>query len=422
MILETAKEILQNGYVCDSCLGRQFGQLLSGTTNRERGRSIRTALALEYSIKPFPADKSNFQGFRFRKDSAKKPEQKEVAKAAQKECRICGGLFDSLDKWSDEASKKLKLLEFRTFVVSSSLARELVAREENLWEDVGIEHCEPMKSELNRELGKLVAERTGKTPDEKDPDVTIMLDLEKGSLSVHANPLFIYGSYQKLARGIPQTKWERYSESVEEIIARPFMKASGGRAHSLHAAGREDIDARCLDWRPFVLEIAAPQKRVFPLKKLEKEIASTKKVKVSGLMYSDRKEVAKVKALMPDKTYRALASLARPVAEAELRKLKRISLVRQRTPARVAHRRADKTRPKRVKSVSWKIHPKNRVEFIIRGEAGLYVKELLSGDGGRTRPSFSEVLGTQVRTEELDVVKIHLSAKGRPQGKGLKRI
>jgi tRNA pseudouridine synthase 10 len=195
---------------------------------------------------------------------------------------------------------------------------------------------------------------------------------------------------------------------VEEIIAGPFMKASGGRAHSLHAAGREDIDARCLDWRPFVLEIAAPQKRTFSLGKLAGEIASTKKVKVSDLRYADRKEVAKVKALMPDKTYRALASLGRPVSEAELGKLKRISLVRQRTPARVAHRRADKTRPKRVRSVSWKVRSKNRVEFIIKGEAGLYVKELLSGDGGRTRPSFSEVLGTEVRTVELDVVKIHL--------------
>ena len=403
MISETAKEILQKGYVCDSCLGRQFGQLLSGMSNMERGRAIRTALALEYSIRPFPADKANFQGIRFRKEKIQaKPSEKKAV------CRICSGLFDSLGKWAEEASKKLEPLEFRTFMVTSSLSRELVRREESLWEDVGIEHCEPMKSELNRELGKLVAQRTGKEPDEKSPDVSIMLDLEKGSVSVHANPVFIYGRYQKLARGIPQTKWEKYNESVEEIIARPFMKASGGRTHSLHAAGREDIDARCLDWRPFVLEIASPQKRSFPLKKMEKEIGHTKKVKVSGLRYSDRKEVVKVKALMPDKTYRALASLGKPVAEAELRKLKSISLVKQRTPSRVAHRRADKTRPKRVKSISWKALPRNRVEFVIRGEAGLYVKELLSGDGGRTRPSFSEVLGTEVKTVELDVVKIHL--------------
>ncbi|MCX6814182.1 MAG: tRNA pseudouridine(54/55) synthase Pus10 [Candidatus Aenigmarchaeota archaeon] len=403
MISETAREILQKGYVCDNCLGRQFGQILSGMTNRERGHAIRTALALEYAVKPFPTEKSNFLGFNFRKV---KPETKKE----KEQCKICGGLFDSLGKWADEAVKKLRPLEYRTFLVSSSMSRILIRNEENLWEDIGIEYCEPMKSELNRELGKLVAEKTGKNPDEKSPDITIMLDLEKNLLSVNVNPLFIYGRYQKLVRGIPQTKWEMYKETVEDIIAKPFMRESEGKAHSMHAAGREDIDARCLDWRPFVLEIESPRKRILPLRKMEAEINRTKKVKVSELSYSDRKEVVTVKSLMPDKTYRVLASFGKPVTESELRKLKSISMVRQQTPTRVAHRRADMTRAKKVKSLSWRILPKNRAEFMIRGEAGLYIKELLSGDNGRTRPSFSSVLETPVRTEELDVVKIHLPA------------
>ena len=409
MISETAREILQKGYVCDHCLGRQFAQILSGTTNRERGHAIRTALALEYSIKPFPADKTNFSGFNFRKGKLE-------AKKETHLCRICGGLFESLGKWAEQASKKLEPMEFSTFVVSSSLSRELVRKEEDLWEEVGIEYCEPMKSELNRELGKLVAERTGKIPDEKKPDVTIMLDLEKDSLAVHANPIFIYGRYQKLVRGIPQTKWEMHRESVEEIIAKPFMEQSGGRSHSLHAAGREDIDARCLDWRPFVLEIESPRKRTFSLKKMEREIARTKKVRVSGLRPSARSEVSAVKALMPDKTYRALASLGKHVAESELRKLKKISVVKQQTPTRVAHRRADKVRIKRVKSVSWKALPRNRIEFIIRGEAGLYIKELVTGDNGRTTPSFSSVLSTPLKVEELDVIRIHLPVPRTRQG------
>ncbi len=401
MIQETARGILQKGYVCDHCLGRQFGQLLSGMTNRERGHAIRTALALEYAAKPFPAEKSNFSGFNFRK-------QKIAVQEKHEPCKICGGLFENLGKWADEAVKKLKPLEYRTFVVTSSLSRQLIRKEEDLWEEIGIEYCEPIKSEINRELGKLVAAITKKSPDESNPDVTIMLDLEKDYLSAQASPLFIYGKYQKLARGIPQTKWERYSESVEEIIAKPFIRQSGGRGHSLHAAGREDIDARCLAWRPFVLEIGSPERRSLPLKKLETEIGRSRKVRVSGLRSSDRKEVVKVKSLMPDKTYRALVSFGKPVPESELRKLKSIRLVKQRTPERVAHRRADLTRPKKVKSISWKLMPRNRAEFIIRGEAGLYVKELISGDNGRTRPSFSSVLGTPAKTEELDVVKIHL--------------
>ena len=401
MLQDMAKEILQKGFVCDSCLGRQFGQLLSGMTNRERGKSIRTALALEFSLKPFPVDKSNFSGFNFRKGkpALEKPES----------CRICGGLFGSLGKWAEEASKKLRPLEYQTFVVASILSRNLIQREESLWEEIGIEYCEPMKSEINRELGKLIEEKTGKEPDEKKPDVTITLDLEKNRLEVRSNPLYIYGRYQKLVRGIPQTKWDMYRETVEDIIARPFMREAGGSAHSLHAAGREDIDARCLDWRPFVLEIESPKKRALPLRKIEQEVNRTRKVRVSGLRYSGRQEVVQVKSQMPDKTYRVVASFSGLAPkEPELQKLRKITLVKQQTPTRVLHRRADKTRPKRVKSVSWKALPKGRLEFIIKGSAGLYIKELVTGDNGRTRPSFSEILGMPLKVEQLDVVKIHL--------------
>ncbi len=401
MILETAKEILQKGYVCDNCMGRQFAQILSGFTNRERGRSLRIILAMEYSMKPFPTDKANFSGLDFRKKKIPIQEKHEP-------CSICGSLFDELGKWASQAGKKLARIECRTFVVSTKLSSSLVHKEEELWEEIGIENCEPIKSEINRELGKLIAAKTGKEPDESNPDVAFILDLEKNALRLQINPVYVYGRYRKLVRGIPQTKWEMYKETVEDIIAKPFMRESGGSGHSLHASGREDIDARCLAWRPFVLEIESPKKRAFQLAKMEAEIGRTKKVAVSGMRYSDRKEVVKVKSLMPDKTYRAIASSEKPIPRELLPKLRKLSLINQQTPARVMHRRADKTRVKRMKSVSWKLMPKNRIEFTIKGSAGLYIKELINGDSGRTRPSFSSVLEIPLKVEELDVVKIHL--------------
>ena len=103
-----------------------------------------------------------------------------------------------------------------------------------------------------------------------------------------------------------------------------------------------------------------------------------------------------------------LTEKAIPVAG--LKMLKKISIVKQQTPTRVVHRRADKTRTKHMKSVSWRILPKNRIEFVIKGDAGLYIKELVNGDNGRTKPSFSAVLGVPLKVQELDVVKIHLPA------------
>ncbi|MBI4020472.1 MAG: tRNA pseudouridine(54/55) synthase Pus10 [Candidatus Aenigmarchaeota archaeon] len=399
MLMDMAKKILEGRYACNHCLGRQFAQLLSGLTNEERGRAIRTALAMEYKLKPFSIDAANFHGYDFR--------TKKTAPVQPKKCAVCGDVFLGLGKLGKEAVEKLGRIDYRTIMVSTRLPASLVSREEELWEEVGIECCEPLKSELNREFGKLLLSMLeGKEFDEKTPNVIVVLDVEKGGTRIEINPLFIFGKYKKLVRGIPQTKWEMYKETVEDIIARPVMKSTRGTEHAMHAMGREDIDARCLDWRPFVFEVSHPEKRDLDLKKITEEINRTKKVEVSGLRFSDKRMAVRIKSLQPDKTYRALVRFDKPVDG--LSALRKIKIIKQQTPTRVMHRRADKTRTKIVKAIAWKRISPKKYEFIIKGQAGLYIKELITGDGGRTRPSVSEVLNTPAKVAELDVIRIHV--------------
>lgn len=47
LILEKAKKVLEEGYICDNCLGRLFGRLATGYTNEERGKAIRLVLEME---------------------------------------------------------------------------------------------------------------------------------------------------------------------------------------------------------------------------------------------------------------------------------------------------------------------------------------------------------------------------------------
>ena len=54
----------------------------------------------------------------------------------------------------------------------------------------------------------------------------------------------------------------------------------------------------------------------------------------------------------------------------------------------------------------------------VRTEAGLYVKELVSGDGGRTQPSVAGILGADAECAELDVLAVHTeepTATEKPQ-------
>ncbi len=399
-IVKRAEKILKRGYVCDSCLGRQFGQLLSGFTNKERGGAIRSFLALSLdSGQKLDINMSNFYGIKFRKAKIRQRQKK------PEKCIICDGLLDNLDKWADEAVKRLKQMEFRTFLVGVKMNDDLVIKEESLWESVGLDWSESIKSEISRELGKLIYSKIKKEVDEAKPEVVVIINLIKNRIDLEIKSLFIYGRYNKLVRGIPQTKWDKYEETVEDIIAKPIMKTTKGSEHALHATGREDIDARCLAWRPFVFEVKNPTKRKIDLKKIQKEVNKTGKVEIKDLKFSDKKEVIEVKSAAPDKIYRVLVSFEKPVENIEeIRKI--IGVCRQKTPRRVLHRRADKLRLKKVKDIKWKRINNNKFELEIHGEAGLYIKELVTGDNGRTKPSVYEILKNPAKVEELDVIKI----------------
>jgi len=395
-VFEMAKELLGGAYVCDHCLGRQFGQLLSGFTNEERGKAIRLALAMDLEAGHAGVSAANLHGFKFRK-------LKHTSKT--EECSVCLGLFSCLSSFVAKAKKSLQGIEFKTFVAGTKLSTELAAKEEGLWERMGIEWCEPLKAEVNREFGKMLGKEMGKAVDLDSPEIEVVLNLGKNAVEIRIASIYVHGKYRKLVRGIPQTKWDMYPVTVEDIIAKPFMKATKGTGHALHGSGREDIDARCLDGRPFILEIESPKRRVLDLKALEREVNKSRKVKVSGLRVSSRKEVREVKAEKRDKTYRVVAIFSKPVTGLE--KLKKLQcVINQKTPTRVMHRRADLLRHRKVKAISWKKLSAKVVEFTVRAESGLYVKELLTGDGGRTHPSAAELLGNEAKIKSLDVVKI----------------
>ncbi|MGZ4921140.1 MAG: tRNA pseudouridine(54/55) synthase Pus10, partial [Halobacteriota archaeon] len=140
------------------------------------------------------------------------------------------------------------------------------------------------------------------------------------------------------------------------------------------------------------------------LQALENAInTSQSKVAVTGLKYTDHQAVVKIKNTISDKVYRLKVIYEDPVdpktLKAALRRLQ--GEIEQATPQRVAHRRADIKRHKKVYSADLKGD-----EIIIRCEGGLYVKELISGDDGRTVPNLSALIDTHAEVSELDVLDV----------------
>ena len=296
---------------------------------------------------------------------------------------------------------------------------------------------EILKREVNREMGKILEKNLPQEVDFDKEDVIIMADFRRMlkedvenpiKVRIQINPIFIEGRYNKLVRNIPQTKWpcrkckgrgceacnftgKQYPESVEELLSETALKYSKGYEAKFHGAGREDIDVRMLgDGRPFVLEIKEPRIRKLDLEKIEREAneAALGKTAYHNLKYTVRKRKAEIKTSSPDtyKVYRALVECEDEIREEDLDKLQSLHTIQQRTPIRVSHRRADKIREKEVKELSCKYINPHSFEMIIKTEGGLYIKELISSDEGRSKPSVSEVLGTQAICAELDVIEV----------------
>jgi tRNA pseudouridine synthase 10 len=204
------------------------------------------------------------------------------------------------------------------------------------------------------------------------------------------------------------------------LVSKPFLEAAEGEKTAFHASGREDIDARMLgNGRPFVVEVSKPKRRFLDLAKLKDKINcdAEGRVEVSGLRFTDRDVVRKLKkAESAQKEYRVLIEFDRDVSKGDLQGLEEKlsgALIKQRTPLRVVHRRADLTREKYIYWVKVKKVSPKRAEMEVRCQGGLYVKELVSGDEGRTMPSVSELLGTGAKPIKLDVLDVILDDLAR---------
>lgn len=395
-----AKQILDEtgGNICKNCLGRKLSKTVEGSNNVERAEKVCEELNVSLD---------------------------------DVECSVCGNLFDKLD---DDLYKKIddKItslgIEFETFLVGSQIDKEVQKRDEELSEKFNLT-VETIKKEVNRLIGLGIWQRYNKEAEFERQDIVFNIDLKKSpKVRIQINPLYIEGKYNKLKRGIPQTKWpctkckgrgceecnytgKQYSESVEELISEHVLKITEGHDAKFHGAGREDIDVLMLgSGRPFVLEIKEPKVRYFDLKELEEKVNKINEGKTSyhNLHLCERGRKAEIKQSSPDtyKVYQALVKCDGAYDRDKLAELSELNEIHQQTPLRVLRRRADKVRIKHVLDLSCEVIDDMSFSMKIKTEGGLYIKELISGDEGRSHPNVSEILGVNAVCEQLDVLEV----------------
>ncbi len=437
-VLQKALELLSRYSLCDHCLGRQFALLGYNMENNVRGSALKVSLTLQATDS---AKEKNLEGIKqlkilstngFSREAQEtlKHLKKRVPKTSEEKCYLCEGKFELQNNLTDKSLKIIEGYEFTTFLVGIEIPIKVEEREDEFKATFNLGYSESIKHEFGRLFGKALAERTGKAADYLIPDIVIVINPFQERIRLQVNPLFVGGRYRKLVRTIPQSKWfcsschgrgcekcsgtgKMYPESVEELTSKPLLEATDGESTSFHASGREDIDARMLGTgRPFVIEVSKPKKRFVDLKEIQVKInaEAVGKVQVSRLRFTTKNAVRHLKkGEGAQKEYRLLAEFENQVSDVDLRMLEEKltgATIKQQTPLRVMHRRADLIRERYIYKVKVKKVSLKRALMEIRCQGGLYVKELVSGDEGRTIPNVSDLLRNKAKTLKLDVLKV----------------
>jgi tRNA pseudouridine synthase 10 len=320
-------------------------------------------------------------------------------------------------------------MEFATFQTAARIPKDLAAAPETEREQFRYE----LRLALLRRLETMWPDRRmiGVGHDVK---ITLLPDSPKRA-AVFVEPLFVAGRYVKLVRGISQTVWHCrtcrgrggcdacggtrrvVAEAVEEFVRNPVRDAVLARKSSFHGAGREDVDVRMLgEGRPFVVSAHWARRRSIDGPAVAAAVAerSNGRVLVSGIRIVARGEMSRLTTEHGEKTYRARVRPqgggSFPADAAQRLAALAGAEIRQRTPQRVEVRRADMVRTRRVLGVEVEEARGDEIVALIRTDPGTYVKELVSGDDGRTEPSFASLLSQSCVCSELDVVSAGAAA------------
>ncbi|KAI5171337.1 tRNA pseudouridine synthase 10 [Nematocida sp. LUAm3] len=235
----------------------------------------------------------------------------------------------------------------------------------------------------------------------------------------------------------------------------PFREYFMGTSCNFMSSGREDIDVRMLgEGRPFLVRIDDPSKNLpnprYTLLNVLTEsntcIEQQEEYPVISIPYNlplsvellslrlvdGKKSFSEMKKIEESKKKEYYVSFYTKM-EKEKVKLKLLEsgwvtsdhqvfykeeiLLKQKTPIRVLHRRANILRERKVYNSYVEVSSSSEQDTLpkegslitssLTSDAGTYIKEFVNGDFSRTSPSFSEILQVFCDVVELDVLNIH---------------
>jgi tRNA pseudouridine synthase 10 len=328
-------------------------------------------------------------------------------------CYICRGLMSEKDAIIKKIISATRDYQFDTFLLGAVLPTQIYEREDAMRARLKIRGKESAKSQLTRQLGMAFAEKSGRKVDYLVPDLVINLHIDKENnvdVSTQSRPVTFGGRYKKKEKGFSQ-KQDRCAmcggkgcgncsqsglsgyDSVEGVIARSVMDATGGETPRFTWLGSEDRSSLVLGrGRPFYVKVFNPRKR-----KIGKITVRSGPV-VTAL--SPAGSVPAGSSRFTVKT-RILVQCERALVKSDLQKIKSLA------GAEVRFNNRAKSATKKIYSVTARLADDNNVVLTIHADGGLMIKQLVGGEEYMS-PNISELLGTKCQCTAFDILDVHL--------------
>jgi tRNA pseudouridine synthase 10 len=372
-----ANKILQNYFLCDSCLGRLFSKKLKLSSNRLLGKKL-----------------------------------KQKNSSLNKKCYICKNLFDNLTPFVDLMLDSSSKYSFSSFVVGAIIQPSIIDRDDCIRSKFRLRGIDGVKTDLTRELSKQFAKKTKRTFDYLNPDVTFTVNVKEKTCQLRSKHISLQGRYNKLQRGFSQKQKScencsgkgcrvcdfhgfTENESVEAKISNLLFKKFGGTIAKFTWIGGEDKSSLVLgSGRPFFVRIQNPLKRKTNL---------LKSIKIDSVKVINCKIIPDV----PKRplTFSSLIEMkiltAKDVKSSDLQKLKQIP----RNPV-VIYENSGKRSEKKIFNLKFKKNSNRNFTLIINAEGGLPIKRFVLGDN--VVPGISQMIDSDCKCDEFDFLEIKM--------------
>ncbi len=418
-ILMLSRSILSRYPLCDRCLGRLFANLGRGLSNLERGRAIKLALLMMLHADAFKDPGRVREELYIVSRNAGEPFSSLYSHLygdkpqASMPCYVCGGrIEDLIETWVKRAGDSVKALGASRFILGVRPPRGFVDAEEEIASAFSLQHWESVKNELKREIGKRIAAIYGLEPDFNDPEVVLVLDLERDSTEVTIPPLTLDTRLVKLVRGLSVKRRSRGKGSLEEVASENIKDL--GRGVNILIPIRDTSRYRILGGCESIVEIRSPEPGKRDLDRVAEALNKDRSIfGVEILGRGSRRIAEELSTKIKRVVYRAHIYLNQEVRGEAIESLakRRTVSIEQKTPSRIL--KAWLRGSERVVKGEMRIEKIQRIsartiEILFSLQPNIYAEEAITGDSGRTSPSISSLLGVEITPLEIDVIRIEI--------------